>query len=188
VHDVSPADEERQPPHPALPAPPDPPDEEFGPPLTLDPDAPVPRRPLSPAVLAAVAAGGAVGAPARVGLARLITTGSATGFPWATFVTNVSGSLALGMIMVLFLEHLPHTARTRLLRPFLAAGFCGAFTTFSTMAVEIDLRVRAGYAGTATLYALISVVAGLAAALAGMGLGHLLGSRHPRSPARQGAR
>src|SRR5437868_983593 len=67
-----------------------------------------------PDVLAAIAAGGALGAPARYGIAQVIHVAKDT-FPWSTFWTNVSGSLALGFILVLVIERYPPT---RYVRPF----------------------------------------------------------------------
>lgn len=119
-------------------------------------------------VLAAVAAGGALGAPARYGVGRLIPTGS---FPWATFVVNATGSFALGFVLVLFLERFPPSRR---LRPFVATGVLGAFTTYSTFAVETDLLVRDGHPGLAAAYAVATLVAGLAAVRAGMVVGRAL--------------
>ncbi len=141
--------------------------------LPLDPELEVegptardrgPGAPFHPLTLLAVAAGGALGAPARVGIDRLITAGADHGFPWATFVINVSGSFLLGLVVALVVERLPPT---RLVRPFLAAGFCGAFTTFSALAVDVDRRVQTGHAAVGLLYAGTSLVAGLAAVVAG---------------------
>src|SRR5689334_15229737 len=69
-------------------------------------------------VRAAVAVGGALGAPARYGisLAVHITPGT---FPWGTFWTNMSGSFAIGLVLAFLLERFPPT---RYLRPFAATG------------------------------------------------------------------
>ena len=115
-------------------------------------------------MLAAIAAGGALGAPARYGVAQLIHVAPGT-FPWATFWTNVSGSLALGLVLGLLLEHFPPT---RYLRPFVATGFLGAYTTFSTFAVESDLLVKDGHVAIAIAYAAGSLVAGFAAVYCGL--------------------
>jgi fluoride exporter len=131
------------------------------------PDAPggSPRgRRVQLAILAAVATGGAFGAVSRYAISLAIPE-TASGFPWATFLINVTGSAVLGFLVTLILEQFP---RGRLARPLLGTGFIGAYTTFSTFTVEAVLLVRAGHPATAGAYVLASVVAGLAAAWAGM--------------------
>ena len=61
-------------------------------------------------------------------------------------------------------------ARRPVPAPVRRVGFCGGFTTFSTLAVEVDQRVQHGRAGLATAYLVVSLVAGVAAALAGISL------------------
>jgi CrcB protein len=118
-----------------------------------------------PKVLAVIALGGALGAAARYGVAQAIPVTGTTGFPWATFWTNVSGSLALGVILTLVLERFPPT---RYLRPFLATGFLGAFTTYSTFAAETDLLAVHGAYVRALAYAIGSLAAGFVAVWIGM--------------------
>lgn len=122
------------------------------------------RRRADPWVLAAVALGGALGTPARYGMAQLIDT-APDSFPWATFWTNVSGSFALGFLLGIVLERFPPT---RYLRPFIATGFLGAYTTYSTFAVETDLLIKNGHVLTALAYMAASLVAGLVAVWSGM--------------------
>jgi len=117
-----------------------------------------------PDVLAAIALGGIVGATARYELAQALPTSPGT-FPWATFWTNMSGSLALGFLLVLLLHR---TRQHRLLRPFLATGILGAFTTMSTYLVETAVLIKDGHATVGVTYALASVVVGLLLAFAGM--------------------
>ncbi|HEY4610900.1 MAG TPA: CrcB family protein, partial [Ilumatobacteraceae bacterium] len=83
-------------------------------------------------VLAAIAVGGILGATARFEVAQALPN-SPGRFPWATFWTNMTGSLALGFLLVLLLKV---SRGHRLLRPFLATGVLGAFTTMSTYLVE----------------------------------------------------
>jgi CrcB protein len=115
-------------------------------------------------VLAAIALGGAMGAPARYGVAQLVHVAPGT-FPWATFWTNVSGSFALGVVLALVLQRFPPT---RYLRPFLATGFLGAYTTYSTFAVETDLLVKDGHAAIGVAYVAASLIGGLVAVWAGI--------------------
>jgi CrcB protein len=116
--------------------------------------------------LAAIALGGALGTLARYGTDRAIVV-SSTGFPWATFAVNVTGSFLLGLIVTLVVERWPPT---RFVRPFAAIGFCGGFTTFSTLAVETTQRAQHGHVALAAGYLLASLAAGLLAALVGMAL------------------
>ena len=133
------------------------------------------RRRNDPAVLAAIAAGGALGAPARYGVAQLVHVGPGS-FPWATFWTNVSGSFALGLVLVVLVARFPPTT---FLRPFVATGFLGAYTTYSTFAVETVLLARDGAVGLACAYTTASLVAGLGAAAGGMVLGRRLADAKP---------
>ncbi len=117
-----------------------------------------------PDVLAAIAAGGALGAPARYEVAQLLHVAKDT-FPWATFWTNISGSFVLGFLLILVIERFPPT---RYLRPFFATGFLGAYTTFSTFAVETDLLIKDGHAVLGVAYATASLVVGFAAVWIGI--------------------
>lgn len=142
--------------------------------MSMEP-VPAPAATTRPAwqrldVLAAVAGGGCLGASARYGIDRLIPTPT-HGFPWSTFVINVSGAFLLGLLLVLLIERLPPS---RYARPFLGTGFLGAYTTFSTYMVETVLLTRAGYADRATAYLLGSLVIGLFAAWLGMAIGRRL--------------
>lgn len=134
-------------------------------------------RRAQPAVLVAIAVGGMLGATARFELAEALpaTPGH---FPWATFWTNLSGSFLLGFALVLLLERFPPT---RLVRPFIATGILGAFTTMSTYQVETVLLVKDGHPGTAILYGLGSVAAGLGLAYAGLHTGRLAAVRRPQA-------
>jgi CrcB protein len=115
-------------------------------------------------IVVALACGGVLGAVSRYAISLAVPTETAR-FPWGTFLINVSGSAALGFVLVLIIDRFP---RGRLARPVLGTGFLGAYTTFSTFTVEAIDLVRAGHAGTALAYLAGSVFAGLLAVLAGM--------------------
>jgi fluoride exporter len=63
-------------------------------------------RRAQPGVLGAIALGGALGTPARYGIAQLVDVTPGT-FPWGTFWTNVTGSFALGFLFVVLLDRFP---------------------------------------------------------------------------------
>jgi CrcB protein len=85
-----------------------------------------------------------------------------------TFLINVSGAFALGLILALAVGR---WSRSRYLRPLVATGFLGAYTTFSTFALELVTLGRDGHLPTAAWYAAASLAVGLVAALAGLALG-----------------
>jgi fluoride exporter len=114
-------------------------------------------------VLAVIAAGGAIGSVARYGLAVAIPH-HATQFPWATFIANVVGCFAIGVLMVVVTDVLPGH---RLLRPFLGVGVLGGFTTFSTYAVDVQKMVDGGVPGLALAYLAGTLLAALVAVYAG---------------------
>jgi fluoride exporter len=115
-------------------------------------------------IVVALACGGVLGAVSRYAISLALPTETGR-FPWGTFLINVSGSAALGFVLVLVIDRFP---RGRLARPVLGTGFLGAYTTFSTFTVEAIDLVRAGHAGTALAYLTGSVFAGLLAVWAGM--------------------
>ncbi len=109
--------------------------------------------------LAAIAAGGAAGALLRVWLVRQFGSG-APGWPWTTFAINVTGSFALAYIATRLQERLPLSTYRR---PLLGTGFCGAYTTFSTMAIEIVRMLESDRYGLSAGYAAASIAAGFVA-------------------------
>ena len=119
---------------------------------------------MQPGVLLAIALGGALGAPARYEVAELVHVPK-DGFPWATFWTNASGAFVLGLFLTLLLERFPPS---RFPRPFFAIGFLGAYTTFSTMAVETVTLIKDGHAPLGCAYLVTSVAAGLLVAYTGV--------------------
>ncbi|BCB80628.1 hypothetical protein GCM10022251_02270 [Phytohabitans flavus] len=109
--------------------------------------------------LVLVLAGGAVGAAARY-LARLV-------LPWSTIWVNVGGSALLGLLAGLG-SQLPGWVGT-----LVGVGFCGALTTYSTFALEAVQLNASRSRAVAVLYVAVTLCAGIAAAVAGVGLGRL---------------
>ena len=139
--------------------------------LPVDPDAPArpttASRPRRWDVALAIAAGGAIGGVMRHAVSVAVPSG-ANGFPWGTFVENVSGALLLAVLVVYLIEVWPPS---RYLRPFLATGVLGGYTTFSTFMTETHELILDGRGFVAGGYVAASVLAGLTATLVGLRLG-----------------
>ena len=121
-----------------------------------------------PAWLALVAAG-AVGAPVRYLVDGFVRDRTGAGFPWSTFAVNATGSLLLGLLTGLGLYHaFPETPRL-----VLGAGFCGAYTTFSTFTFETVRLLEEGALGEAFRYAFATLVVCAGAGGAGVALAAL---------------
>ena len=113
-----------------------------------------------PRIVGVVALGGIIGSLARYGLAEAIPHAPGA-FPWATFVTNVLGCFAIGVLLTRL------TPRSHpLLRPFLGTGVLGGFTTFSTFAVDTE-KLLHDHLVVALLYYFGTVTAALLAAMLG---------------------
>jgi fluoride exporter len=122
-----------------------------------------PAIPLSH--VAVVFAGGVLGGLARDGIATAWPAAT-TSFPTAILVINTAGAFVLGVLVtVVALRAAPEH-----LRPFLGTGFCGAFTTFSSVVTSSDLLLAHGHAGIALGYLAASLAAGLAAVYSAMAL------------------
>ena len=113
-----------------------------------------------------VGVAGFAGAVARFGVAAAAARIGLT-FPLGTLFINVAGSFALGMLIGWGIAKgtLPEH-----LRLAIGVGFLGAFTTFSTFAVETDGLLRSGATVSASVYVLLSVVLAIVAARVGYAL------------------
>jgi len=119
---------------------------------------------VSPLAWATLVAAGAVGAPARYLLDRAVAERAEGAFPWGTFVINLSGSFLLGLLTGLGLDHgVPKVPRV-----VLGAGFCGAYTTFSTFTFETVRLLEEGAVAEALRNAAGTLAAGAMAAAAGL--------------------
>ena len=115
--------------------------------------------------LAAIYAGGVLGALARVGLAEATPHGPG-GWPWATFAVNMAGALLLGYLFARLRDH----PEDSLAHPFLTTGICGTLTTFSTMQLELFQMVDGGHLSLAMAYVVATLAAGYAFVRLGIAL------------------
>lgn len=110
-----------------------------------------------------VGLGGAVGSMARYGVGRLVPI---TGFPVATLIVNVVGSMLMG-VLVAVLSRITvdwgHEARL-----LLAVGVLGGFTTFSAFSLDVVTLIERGQWGVASGYVVLSVVGSVAALMGGL--------------------
>lgn len=130
-------------------------------------------------VLPTIAIGGMLGASARHGL-ELVWQVSPGEFPWATFITNISGCALIGLLMVYVVDL---GAGHPLLRPFVGVGILGGFTTFSTFAVQTTDIIDAREPALALAYMFGTVAAAMVAVTLGLFLGRallVLFQRHAR--------
>ncbi|MBE0581122.1 fluoride efflux transporter CrcB [Devosia sp.] len=103
-----------------------------------------------------VGAGGAIGAMARFGIASLVGRLWPMGFPLATLLINMIGSVAMGIFIGLMARFLPPWQGDA--RLFVAVGILGGFTTFSTFSLDTVALIERGELLQAGFYVLLSVV------------------------------
>ena len=88
-----------------------------------------------------------------------------TGIPWGTFAANIIGSFIIGIILGLALKQNTLSNNTVL---FIAVGFCGGFTTFSTFAYENHIFLKSGDFTSFAVYTIASFVVGFLAVFLGL--------------------
>jgi CrcB protein len=116
----------------------------------------------------AVLVGGGIGSVIRYAVTIGITQRLGAGFPWWTFIINVTGSLIIGIVAELTQTRV--FAGSALVRVFLMTGVLGGYTTFSTFSLDALVLMREGDQLLAFAYVAGSVVLGIAAALGGVAL------------------
>ncbi|RMG62958.1 MAG: fluoride efflux transporter CrcB [Calditrichaeota bacterium] len=117
-----------------------------------------------------VGAGGFVGAVLRYAVSGWVHRLVPAVFPFGTLTVNVVGSFCLGLLMSM--------AETWVIAPglrvFLTVGLLGAFTTFSTFSYETMVLFQERSFLLGFLNIAVSLILGLAAALAGLIVGRML--------------
>ena len=94
-----------------------------------------------------------------------------TDFPYGTLVVNLIGCFLVGFFDTIFQEKFLFSP---MLRIFLMAGFCGAFTTFSTFMLETGNLIRDGETLRAFLNVILSVIIGFIVFRLGVLLGEII--------------
>jgi fluoride exporter len=117
-----------------------------------------------------IALGGSIGALSRYYISKFITNMSGIIFPSGTLVINLTGSLLIGFFYAIF----DKTVIPAEIRTFVNVGFIGAFTTFSTFALENVNLFRDGETKLALVNIIVSNVFGLVCVLLGMYIAELL--------------
>ncbi len=121
----------------------------------------------SAGLIAAVAAGGAIGAVLRF----LVTTAALSvmgpRFPWGTLTVNILGSFAIGLAAAFFARHLGDPAGWR---AFVMTGILGGFTTFSAFSLDVLVLAERqhwvpaiAYLGASVVLSILALVLGLLA-------------------------
>jgi CrcB protein len=119
-----------------------------------------------------IAVGGAVGAALRYLISGWTYAILGTGFPWGTLVVNLIGSFLIGLLWQLFADAAV-SPNTRIL---ILTGGLGAFTTFSTFALESLNLFRDGDIELGLANVLVSDLLGIALVFLGIIVGRLVGS------------
>jgi CrcB protein len=143
-------------------------------PLPHDPDLEADEDPsgeprpvhLTPFFIGLVAIGGTLGSLSRYGVEQLL--GAPDGRPVGTLTVNLVGAFALGVLLEWLAVRGSDRSHRRADRLLVGTGFLGGFTTYSALALETDGLLRDGRPAVALTYALVTVVVGLLASLAGV--------------------
>ena len=111
--------------------------------------------------------GGGLGASLRHLVNLICARCIGIGFPWGTFIINISGSTVMGLIAGYLAFKGEASQPWRL---FLMTGILGGFTTFSAFSLDAALLYERGELGLAALYVLGSVVVSIAGLFGGLAL------------------
>ena len=112
-----------------------------------------------------VGIGGALGAMARYGFGTLVGN-VASGFPTATFLINILGSIAMGLLVGVLARTTPQFQNE--IRLFVAVGIFGGFTTFSSFSLDTVVLMERGDYLLAGAYIVGSVLLSIAGLMVGL--------------------
>ncbi|MBP7961746.1 MAG: fluoride efflux transporter CrcB [Caldilineaceae bacterium] len=119
-----------------------------------------------------IALGAALGANARYFVGQWAGERFGSAYPYGTFLVNVTGSLVLGFLLTLGMGKINLSPELRL---FLAVGFLGSYTTFSSYAVESFALFQGGSPWGALINVAGNNLVGLICALLGVYLAKVVG-------------
>ncbi|KAD3633236.1 fluoride efflux transporter CrcB [Arthrobacter yangruifuii] len=122
---------------------------------------------MTPGIFLLLALAGGLGATVRFIVDGLIRAHLKTSFQWATTIINVSGSLVLGFLTGLTIEHFVSTD----LSIVIGTGFLGGYTTFSTASYETVQLIKQGRYGASFISGIVMLVLSVAAAVIGLWIG-----------------
>lgn len=114
--------------------------------------------------LALVFVGGGFGSVLRYLIGKFLNNAE-TGIPYGTFLANILGSLLIGIILGLAAKNETLSQHQTL---FLATGFCGGFTTFSSFAYENHVFLKSGDFINFAIYTIASFIIGFLAVFLGV--------------------
>jgi len=120
--------------------------------------------------LVAIAVGGAIGAVLRFLISGWAYGYLGSGFPWGTLAVNLIGCFVIGFLSKLF-ESMTVSPNVRMM---ILVGGLGAFTTFSTYALENVNLLRDGQTGVALINVLVSTAVGILCVFLGIALANLV--------------
>ena len=115
--------------------------------------------------------GGFIGSICRYYSQQFVAKYFLSTFPYGTLIVNVVGCFLVGLVF-------GFADKGNVLSPewrmFLATGFCGGFTTFSTFSYESTQLINNGEYFYLALYIAASVIIGVLATFAGIALTRLI--------------
>lgn len=139
--------------------------------LPFDPDTDQDKaiRPIhtDPVHMLIVAVGAFFGTLARYEIGTLLPT-KHDDWPLATFLINISGAFVLGLLLESLASRGKDEGGRRVVRLLIGTGFCGGYTTYSSLATSAALLVRDNHLLASITYIAVSIVCGIIAAALGI--------------------
>ncbi|MDN4643901.1 fluoride efflux transporter FluC [Arthrobacter sp. PsM3] len=135
---------------------------------------------LHPGFVLVVITGGVFGTLGRYGLSTVLPAPG--GWPLPTLIINLTGALLLGVLLEALVRRGPDAGRQRVIRLLAGTGFMGAFTTYSTLALETNTLLGAGRTIDASVYVAATLFGGAVASVAGI---RAAAGHHARMTARR---